>query len=115
MRHVSYGTLSDIDIKFSDKSACCVILASDGYPVSYEKGYRITLPKEEAGEYIFVAGAALNGGALVTSGGRVIGAAAVGDTLSDAVSHAYALSDKIHFNNKYLRHDIGKKALMAEN
>ena len=115
MRHVSDGTLSDIDIKFSDKSACCVILASDGYPVSYEKGYPITLPKESEDEYIFVAGAALKDGALVTSGGRVIGAATVGDTLSDAVSHAYALSDKIHFDNKYLRHDIGKKALMAEN
>ena len=115
MRHVSEGTLSDIDIKFSDKSACCVILASDGYPVSYEKGYPITLPKEGCGEYIFVAGASLKDGGLVTSGGRVIGAAAVGDNLSDAVLSAYALSDKIHFDNKYLRHDIGKKALMAEN
>ena len=107
------GRLSEDCVRFSGKAACCVVLSSEGYPVHYDKGFPITLPEPGKGEEIYVAGAVLESGVLKTNGGRVLGAAAVGDTLKDAVSRAYALSEKIHFNNAYCRRDIGRRAMEA--
>ncbi len=107
------GTLNTQSVEFYDKSACCVILASNGYPQKYENGFEITLPKTYDGE-IYVAGAKLENGVLKTAGGRVIGATALGDDLQNAINNAYVLADKIEFKNKYFRTDIGKRALKAK-
>ena len=107
------GTLAETAVKFSEKSACCVILASDGYPQKYEKGFPITLPETGENERIYIAGAAWKDGQLVTNGGRVLGAAAVADALPDAVRAAYALADRVQFENAYCRRDIGQRALAA--
>ena len=88
MLAVSEGRLADTEVKFSEKSACCVILASQGYPQKYEKGFPISLPETGEDEYIYVAGAVEKDGRLLTSGGRVLGAAAVAETLPDAVGKA---------------------------
>ena len=112
MQAVTNGTLADCEVKFRDAHACCVVLASKGYPVSYEKGYEISIP-EETLPHVFVAGAALKDGKLVTSGGRVLGVTAVADTLPEAVKEAYALADTITFGSKYCRRDIGTRALNA--
>ncbi len=114
MQATTNGTLSDVEVKFSEKSACCVILASNGYPTAYEKGFEITMT-EEAKECTFVAGGAIKDGKLVTSGGRVTGTTAIADTLADAVKEAYRLSDGVRFQNAYRRSDIGKRALQALN
>lgn len=108
MQSVREGTLSNCDVKFSDGAACCVIMASDGYPGHYEKGFEITMPEDEL---IYVAGGALKNGKLVTSGGRVLGVTAVADELKHAVDKAYALAERVQFQNAYFRRDIGKKAL----
>ena len=113
MTATTNGTLADTEVKFSDKSACCVVMASEGYPKSYETGFEITLPSNPDGE-IYIAGAKKDGARLVTSGGRVLGATAVGDTLKCAVDKAYALADSIKFGNSYYRRDIGKRALDAK-
>ena len=113
MLAVSEGRLAETEVKFSDKSACCVVLASKGYPQSYEKGFPINLPKVGEGEHIYIAGAAQKDGQLVTSGGRVLGAVAVAEELPAAVSKAYALADRIHFENAFCRRDIGQRALKA--
>jgi phosphoribosylamine--glycine ligase len=89
-----------------------VILASNGYPTSYQKGFEITMTAE-AEKCTFVAGGALKDGKLVTSGGRVTGTTAIADTLSDAIKEAYRLSDGVKFENSYRRSDIGKRALQA--
>lgn len=108
MKSVREGTLSNCDVEFSDGAACCVILASDGYPGHYEKGFEITMPE---GELIYVAGAAIEDGKLVTSGGRVLGVTAVAESLKPAIDKAYALAETVQFENAYFRRDIGKKAL----
>lgn len=108
MKSVREGTLDKCEVSFSKGAACCVIMASSGYPAHYEKGYEITMP---TGELIYVAGAALKDGKLVTSGGRVLGVTAVAEDLRSAVEKAYTLTESVHFENAYLRHDIGKKAL----
>ena len=106
------GTLDKIDLKFSDKAAVCVVLASDGYPVSYEKGFEITGMenfKGKDGYYLFHAGSAFNAeGRVVTNGGRVLGVTALGDTLKEARANAYKAVEWVDFKNKYMRHDIGK-------
>ncbi len=107
------GTLAQTEVRFSNKSACCVILASEGYPTHYEKGFAISLPETGAGERIYIAGAAERDGQLVTSGGRVLGAVAVAEDLPRAVDAAYALADRIHFDNAYCRRDIGRRAMQA--
>ena len=112
MISVQKGTLSETEVKFKDASACCVVMASDGYPVSYEKGYEITF--DEGSENVFVAGAVLENGILKTSGGRVLGVTAIGDTLSEAIEKAYKKVETIHFKNAFFRKDIGEKALKAE-
>ena len=106
------GGLKDLNIEFSDGAACCVIMASNGYPGSYEKGYEITVP-DDLRDSVYVAGAKLSDGKLLTSGGRVLGAVAVGKDLKEAVAEAYKKVERIHFGNAYYRTDIGKKALMA--
>ncbi len=110
MRACTQGTLSDCEVKFSRGAACCVVSASEGYPSSYKSGYEITVDGDFEGE-LYVAGAKLDGGKVVTAGGRVLGVTACADNLKDAVAKAYRESDKVHFENAYKRSDIGKKAL----
>lgn len=110
MQAVTNETLSECEVKFADKNACCVIMASNGYPVKYEKGYEITIP-EELERNVFVAGAKLEDGKLLTNGGRVLGVTTVKDTLADAVKASYEAVEKIHFDNAYYRRDIGQRAL----
>ena len=105
------GTLDQINLEFEDNAAVCVVLASDGYPVSYEKGFPIEgLESFEGkeGYYVFHAGTALKDGKIVTNGGRVLGVTAKGATLKEARKNAYAATEWIQFENKYMRHDIGK-------
>ena len=105
------GTLDQIDLQFEDNAAVCVVLASDGYPVSYEKGYVINgLEKFNGkdGYYCFHAGTKLTDKGIVTNGGRVLGVTAKGATLKEARANAYAATEWITFENKYMRHDIGK-------
>ena len=107
------GTLSKTPVKFAKKHACCVIKASAGYPESYKKGYKLTM-SDRAAKATFVAGAKLENGALLTSGGRVTGTTAVRSNLKDAIEAAYRLSAGVKFRNAYSRSDIGQKALQAE-
>lgn len=107
------GTLAETAVRFSTGAACCVVLASRGYPGHYETGFPITLPQTGPGEEIFAAGVKLEDGVLQTAGGRVLNAVATGKTLREAVSRAYALADRIHFENAYCRRDIGARALAA--
>ena len=114
MQATTNGTLADTEVKFSSKSACCVVMASNGYPLHYEKGFKIDIDNEII-DKVYVAGAALNDkGEMVTSGGRVLGAVDIDDTLKGAIDKAYKLVDKIHFDNAYYRKDIGARALKAE-
>lgn len=107
------GTLDQIDLTFEDNAAVCVVLASEGYPVSYEKGFPISgldtvKAKEDEGYYVFHAGTKMTDQGLVTSGGRVLGVTAKGKTLQEARANAYQATEWIDFANKYMRHDIGK-------
>ena len=113
MQATTNGTLKEDMVRFSNKSACCVVMASKGYPEKYETGFEITIP-EEVESNVFVAGAKLEDGKLLTAGGRVLGAVALGDTLKDAVNASYKLAEKIHFENAYYRKDIGKRALAVK-
>ena len=105
------GTLDQIDLQFEDNAAVCVMLASDGYPVKYEKGYPISgLDKFKGKEdYLaFHSGSTLKDGQVVTNGGRVLGVVALGNTLPEARANAYRATEWVEFANKYMRHDIGK-------
>ena len=118
MRAVTNGTLKDQPVRFSKGSACCVVLASRGYPGSYQTGYPIKLPEKlNCNEVIDIAGAKLqkvgSNDTLCTSGGRVLGAVATAPTLKEAVDAAYALADRISFDHAYCRRDIGARALAA--
>ena len=113
MRAVTDENLADCEVKFSDKSACCVIIASEGYPVKYEKGYEITIP-EEVEDNVYVAGAKLENGKLLTNGGRVLGVTKIADTLEQAIALSYNAVEKVCFDNAYYRHDIGQKALKCK-
>lgn len=108
MLHVSDGTLADADVRFSSDSACCVVMASDGYPKKYDTGYEISMPDDKN---IYVAGARTENGKLVTSGGRVLGVTERAATLKQAVEAAYNTVSQVKFENAYYRRDIGKKAL----
>ena len=119
MEACTNGTLADEDVKFSDGAAACVILASGGYPVAYEKGKPISglvdgqLPDEE-NVTVYHSGTALTeDGTLVTNGGRVLGVTATGPRLTNALSHAYEAAEKIHFDKLHKRSDIGLRALKA--
>ena len=106
------GTLDQVDLEFEDNAAVCVVLASDGYPVSYQKGFEIQgLENFEGKEdyYCFHAGSKFDGqGRVVTNGGRVLGVTAKGATLQEARAKAYEATEWVSFDNKYMRHDIGK-------
>ena len=106
------GTLAQTEVKFSDKNACCVIMASKGYPTAYEKGFPMEIP-DGLSKNVYVAGAAVKDGVLVTNGGRVLGATAVDESLEKAIDAAYAMVESIHFDNAFYRHDIGAKAMKA--
>lgn len=110
MTAVTNGTLADCEVRFSNKSAACVIMASKGYPVKYEKGYEINIPSDLT-ESVYVAGAEKRDGKMITNGGRVIGVTATADTLKEAVAAAYEKVGRISFKNAYYRKDIGAKAL----
>ena len=112
MQATTEGRLSEVEFSFADKCACCLVAASDGYPVSYEKGFEITLPENH--ENIFIAGSKLQDGKQVTSGGRVLGVTEIADTLQEAVDKAYATMMTVHFDNMYYRNDIGAKALQVK-
>ena len=112
MKAVTDGKLSETEVKFKNQSACCVVMASKGYPISYEKGYEITIP-DEIKDNVYVAGAKLSGGKLLTDGGRVLGAVSTAETLEKAIQKAYGVAEKISFENAYFRRDIGKKAMEA--
>lgn len=111
MKAVREGKLSETKVEFSGGNACCVVIASKGYPVSYENGFSIDLPETADGEYIFVAGAQEKDGKLLSHGGRVLGVTATGETLQSAVERAYTLAKKVKFENGFMRSDIGRRAL----
>lgn len=105
------GTLDQVKLEFEDNAAVCVVLASEGYPVKYEKGipmYGFDNFKDKDGYYCFHAGTKLVAGQIVTNGGRVVGITAKGKDLKEARKNAYAATEWIQFANKYMRHDIGK-------
>ena len=118
MQATTNGTLGELDVKFSEKSAACVVLASGGYPQHYEKGKAIEGLTEgqlpQGGATVYHAGTALHAdGALVTAGGRVLGVTAVADTLPEALNAAYKAADGITFEGLHRRSDIGQRALAA--
>jgi len=112
MEHISNGTLDKADVKFSKGSACCVVMASDGYPQKYNSGYEITMPKDKN---IYVAGAKLEDGKLLTAGGRVLGVTETAPTLKEAIDKAYETVKTVSFENAYYRKDIGQRALKGVN
>jgi phosphoribosylamine--glycine ligase len=112
MQACADGTLADTEVKFSDGAACCVIMASDGYPQKYASGFEITVADDCEAE-VYVAGAKLADGKMLSAGGRVLGVTATADDLKSAIDKAYANVPKVNFENAYYRHDIGQKALMA--
>ena len=117
MQACENGTLAETEVEFSDGAACCVIIASGGYPEKYEKGKEIALNGAEDAENVrvFHSGTALKDGALVTNGGRVLGVTATADTLKNAIADAYAAAKKIHFDGMFMRSDIGARAMQALN
>ena len=113
MKAVCDGKLKETPVEFEQKYACCVVMASKGYPTEYEKGFEITFDGDVF-ENVFVAGATAKDGKLYTNGGRVLGVTEIGDTLESAVKKAYASVEKIHFENAFFRKDIGQRALSAK-
>ena len=112
MQSVTNGTLTSEQVQFSDENACCVIMASEGYPVKYEKGYEITMDDDVKGS-VYIAGAKAEDGKLLTNGGRVLGVTETADTLGKAIGKAYDSVKKIQFGNAFYRKDIGARALRA--
>ena len=113
MMATTNGTLAETEVKFKNEHACCVIMASKGYPQKYDSGFEITIA-DEIKNKVYVAGAKKDGDKLLSAGGRVLGATETADSLEKAIDGAYALVEKIHFENAYFRHDIGKKAKEAK-
>ena len=112
MQAVTEERLAEQKVKFSSGAACCVVMASDGYPKKYEKGYEITI-EDSVKDYVYVAGAKIVDGKLLTDGGRVLGVIATGEDIAKAIDAAYKNVDFVHFDNEYYRSDIGQKALKA--
>lgn len=112
MQATTNGNLGDVEVKFSDKNACCVIMASEGYPLSYEKGFEISIP-DGVLPNVYVAGAKSYKQSLLTSGGRVLGVTAIGDTLPESIEKSYGMVSEIHFDNAFYRRDIGARAMKA--
>ena len=113
MRACTEGRLAETEVRFAGRCAACVIMASNGYPVAYEKGYPISIP-EDGWDRVYVAGAKEKDGELVTSGGRVLGVTGTADTLKEALDRAYELAGRISFENAFYRRDIGARALRAK-
>ena len=113
MQATTAGTLTPDLVRFSDDCACCVIMASRGYPEKYRSGYELEIPDFREGE-VYIAGAKAEEGKLVTAGGRVLGAVATSKTLEDAIRKAYGMVSEIRFENAYYRQDIGKRALLKK-
>ena len=113
MMATTNGTLDKCEVKFANKAACCVIMASNGYPESYKSGFEIKIA-DEVQDSVYVAGARLDGEKLLTAGGRVLGVTAVADTLEDAITMAYKKTEGVDFLGAYMRKDIGKRALLAK-
>ncbi len=112
MQATTNGTLAETEVKFSNGHACCVVMASEGYPGKYTTGHKLTIPAEIKDD-VFVAGAKLNGEDLLTAGGRVLGVTATANSLEAAIDAAYAKVKDVHFANAFYRRDIGQKALKA--
>lgn len=113
MQATTFGTLDKTPVEFEDGSACCVIMASNGYPSAYEKGFEITV-SDEVKKGVYFSGAKFKDGKLLSDGGRVLGVTAKGNTLKEAICNAYDKVEKISFDNAYYRKDIGARALKAE-
>ncbi len=117
MEAVADERLADVEVKFADKFSCCVVMASGGYPVSYEKGFPMEIGEMDENACVFIAGAKAgqgeDEGRLLTSGGRVLGVTAVADTLEEAIADAYENVRKINFEKAFYRTDIGQRALAA--
>ncbi len=112
MKAVSEEKLGDTNVEFSDGAACCVVMASRGYPQKYDSGFEIKIADDSKAE-VYVAGAKISDGKVVTAGGRVLGVVATADTLKEAIDKAYAEVEKVTFDNAFYRHDIGQRALKA--
>ncbi|MBR2388709.1 MAG: phosphoribosylamine--glycine ligase [Clostridia bacterium] len=112
MKACTEGTLDKTEVKFSDKNACCVIMASDGYPQKYASGFEITM-SDSVKDSVYVSGAKLSDGKLLSAGGRVLGVTAIGNTLPEAIEEAYKKVKLVSFDNAYNRSDIGQRALLA--
>ena len=112
MQATTNGTLADCEVKFSDKYACCVIMASKGYPEKYQSGFEMVIP-EEIEKDVYVAGAKYENGKIYSAGGRVLGVTDVSSSLASAIDGAYKKVEMIKFDNAFYRHDIGARALMA--
>lgn len=110
MMNVTNEKLSDTDVIFSNAASCCVVMASDGYPISYKKGFEITFD-EKIKDNLIYAGTTIKAGKLVTNGGRVLGVVQTAENLKTAIDKAYETVSKVHFENAYYRKDIGQKAL----
>ena len=114
MQAVENETLADLKVEWHDGAAACVIIASGGYPGSYAKGKVMTLPETTPENITIIhAGSKLADGALVTNGGRVLGVVATAPTLKEALADAYAATESVDFEGKYMRRDIGQRALVA--
>ena len=113
MMATANGTLADAEVRFSDGAACCVIVASKGYPQKYESGFEMKLPADSSDGWIYVAGAKLDGDRLLSAGGRVLGVTGVAGELPLAIKKAYDRVEKVEFENGYCRYDIGARALKA--
>ena len=113
MMATTAGTLDKCEVKFANKAACCVIMASNGYPESYKSGFEIKIA-DDVQDSVYVAGARLDGEKLLTAGGRVLGVTAVANTLEDAITMAYKKTEGVDFLGAYMRKDIGKRALLAK-
>ncbi len=113
MKAAAAEKLDETEVKFKNGSACCVIMASNGYPLSYQKGFEISIP-DEIKDSVYVAGAKIDNAKLLTNGGRVLGVTAIGNNLETAIKSAYEKIASISFENAYFRKDIGAKALREE-
>ena len=114
MQACTNGTLAETPVRFKNSAACCVIMASDGYPGKYSGGFEITKDEGIDGD-VYVAGAKLENGKLLSAGGRVLGVVAIGNDLAEAIKKAYANVEKVHFDNAFFRKDIGQKAMAVFN
>ncbi|MBQ8287417.1 MAG: phosphoribosylamine--glycine ligase [Clostridia bacterium] len=113
MQAVTEGRLSEVNVEFDSGTACCVVMASDGYPQKYASGFEIKLPETTTAN-IYVAGAKITDGKLVTAGGRVLGVTETASTLEEAIEKAYQAVETVSFDNAYFRKDIGQRALAAK-